>query len=468
MDLNKVKSIHFVGIKGVAMTALAILAKEKGIEVTGSDVEEVFPTDSTLNRFSIPYQKGFNDSHLPINLDLVIYTGAHKGINNIEVQEALNRGIPVLPHGKALGLFMRGFRGITVAGSHGKTTTSALLAHVLTYLGKDPSFAIGCGEILSLKTPGHAGRGEFFVAEGDEYVTDPVADKTPRFMWQKPEVLVITNIDFDHPDVYKDLEAVKMAFITLANSLPLNATIILNTDNREVMKIAPKLERTIITYGEKKTADFRLQNFVSRSGSAQFEVAYGKNTYGPFILQIPGVHNAQNAAGAVAALMTLGFEAEKLREVLTSFTGTKRRFELVGQKNGKLLYDDYAHHPTEIQATLAGVKKWYPDKRLMVIFQPHTYSRTQSLLSEFGKSFSDADLVILTEIYASAREKPIPGISGQVLFEEVRKRHKGVHFAPNRNDVLQYLMATVRPNDLVLTMGAGNIYTWLPGILEIF
>ncbi len=456
-----------MGIKGVAMTALAILAKESGVIVSGSDVQEEFPTDMTLHRFGISYDSGFADSHLPQNLDLVIYTGAHQGVNNIEVQTAKTRGIPVLPHGKALGLFMEGKRGISVAGSHGKTTTSALIAHTLMHLGKDPSFAVGCGEILSLKTSGHLGKGDFFVVEGDEYVTDPTSDQVPRFMWQKPEVLVITNIDFDHPDVYKDLKEVKKAFVDFANSLSEKAIVVVNIDNEPLFSILQQIKRKIITYGQKEGADFKLGTVTFNSGETVFEIYYKNKKSVSFSLKIPGVHNAQNATGAIAALVNLGIQPEELREPILTFSGTKRRFEFVAEKNNKLLYDDYAHHPTEIEATLNAARGWFPEKRLVVIFQPHTYSRTQALLSEFGKCFTQADRVLLTEIYASAREEPISGISGIALYEEIKKRHLGVHFAPKRNDVLQWLEANSRQNDLILTMGAGDIFTWIPSIMEI-
>lgn len=466
LELGKIKSIHFVGIKGVAMTALAILAQEKGIAVSGSDVEEEFPTDKTLHHFSIACENGFSASHMKSDVDLVVYTGAHQGINNIEVQAAIKQGVQVLSHGKALGLFMEGKRGITVAGSHGKTTASAMIAHILTKLDKDPSFAIGCGEILSLKTSGHAGKGEFFVAEGDEYVTDPAEDATPRFMWQHPEVLIITNIDFDHPDVYKNLHSVKKTFVDFANSLSDKDLVVVNIDDEPARSIISQLKSRITTYGETDEADFQLKKVSFSEGKTYFVVLH-KGKEQQFSFKIPGSHNAANATGAIAALVSLGFNITELVDSLNTFMGTKRRFELIAEKNGKLLYDDYAHHPAEIAATLKAAKEWYPGKKLIVVFQPHTYSRTQALMGDFANCFKAADQVLLTEIYASAREKPIPGIHGEALFKAVLKHKTDVHFAPNRNSVLQYLKLNSRPNDLILTMGAGDIFTWLSYIKEI-
>lgn len=467
VDINKIKSIHFIGIKGVAMTALAIVAKERGIDVTGSDTEEEFPTDKTLHRFHIPHQKGFATGHLPEKVDLVIYTGAHQGSQNIEVREASKRQVPLLPHGKALGLFMQGKRGISVAGSHGKTTTSAMLAHVLTKLGKDPSFAIGCGEILSLKTSGHAGAGELFVAEGDEYVTDPTNDKTPRFMWQKPELLVITNIDFDHPDVYPDLVAIQEAFVLFTDNVTSGGAVIINADDTNTTRLTSRIRKRMITYGNSPLAQFRYTDMTYTEGKTRFTVSYQSKYLGEFSLKVPGAHNVANTTAVIATLMNLGLDPEKIAKSLTTFSGTKRRFELVVDINGKLFYDDYAHHPAEIAATLKAVREWYPKRRIIAVFQPHTYSRTKALLDGFAGSFSDADTVLLTEIYASAREQPIPGVSGQTVFQAAQKHHTDVFFAPKREDVLQYLRENTRANDLILTMGAGDIFTWISEIREV-
>jgi len=466
MDLKKIKSIHFVGIKGVAMAALAIVAKEMGKKVTGTDVEEEFPTDRVLRRFSISYSNGFNVSHITAELDLVIYTGAHLGSGNLEVAEAQKRNIPILSHGQALGLFMRGKKGISVAGSHGKTTTSAMIAHVLAKAHLDPSFAIGCGEILSLNTPAHAGKGEYFVAEADEYVTDPQNDPTPRFMWQKPKVLAITNIDFDHPDVYKNIAAVQKAFIAFTNSLSKDSLVIINSDDPHTQEILANIKQKLITFGRSPKADFVAENMEFMGIKTKFGIRHN-DSYTPVTLSVPGAHNVHNATAAFAALRQTDLAAQEISKHLESFVGTKRRFELVSEKNGKLLIDDYAHHPAEIRATLAATKTSYPQKRIIAIFQPHTYSRTAALLTEFSQSFEHADLIVLTEIYASAREKGDSKVSGETLYKETKRYQTEVHFAPKKEDVLEYLRTQTRENDLILTMGAGNIFSWLPDIKAI-
>lgn len=464
---DSIKSIHFVGIKGVAMTALAILAKERGILVSGSDTEEVFPTDEILARFEIKIQKGFDASHLPNHCDLVIYTGAHRGDKNAEVLSAVSRGITILPHGKALGRCMEGKRAITVIGSHGKTTTSAMIAHMLVKLGKDPSYAVGCGEILSLGQSGHFGMGEFFIAEGDEYVTDPNSDPTPRFLWQKPEILVINNIDFDHPDVYKNLDEVKNAFVELADQVKDKGYVLVNTDDVPAESIIERIKRRIRTFGNGAHPQYNFDFVSIENGVSKFYLYHKNKFLHEFTLSVPGRHNIQNAVGAISALLTLGFAPHDLAGALTSFQGTTRRFQLIASQNKKLLYDDYAHHPAEITATLGAAKEWFPDKRLVVVFQPHTYSRTSALMNEFAHSLSSADQVVITDIYSSAREKPIGGVTGEVLYEKTKALNPRANFKSKKDDVLQYLKDFARPDDLILTLGAGDIYNWLPEMKEI-
>jgi UDP-N-acetylmuramate--alanine ligase len=457
------RHIHFVGIKGVAMTALALVAKELGIEISGSDVAEIFPTDETLARFGIKYTIGFAGHNIPANTDLVVYTGAHQGMNNPEVFEAKLRGIPVMPHARALGMFMEDKQAISVAGSHGKTTTSALIASVLMGAKRDPSFAIGCGAITHLKTSGHAGKGSWFVAEADEYVTDPGLDSTPRFLFQHPKIIVVTNIDYDHPDVYPNLQTIQDAFIRFIEQSPQDCGVVLNADNPATVAIIPRLTRRILTYGITHKANYVAGGIRYEQGQTIFSLV-GSQPLGEFRLKIPGMHNVANAAGAVVALLQAGLTTTEISAGISSFVGTRRRFELYTERHGKLLYDDYAHHPVEIMATLAAAKTWYPTHKLTVIFQPHTYSRTQALLEQFAQSFVSADAVLLKDIYASAREQSIVGFSGQTLWERTKKVHKDVYYVPSKLDMLEYIKQNVGPNELLITMGAGDIFTLLPDI----
>jgi UDP-N-acetylmuramate--alanine ligase len=431
-NLKKNRRVHFVGIKGVAMAALAVWYKEAGFAVTGSDVEEEFPTDEVLAKAKISVL-GFDTKNITnSNPGLVIYTGAHGGRENDEVIEAKALGISVLPHGIALGRIMEGKKQISVAGSHGKTTTTAMIATILYEADRDPSWAVGCGEIRGLGLPGHFGRGDCFVAEADEYVTDPGHDSTPRFMWQHPDVLVVTNIDFDHPDVYDTLADVQVAFAKFQKQAKMTVS-------------AKDFEVTHVGFGDERTFFTLSQN--------------GMN-FGEFTLRVPGVHNAQNAGAAAIAAKELGLSRDQIAKGLLKFGGTKRRFEIIGRWNGAKLIDDYAHHPNEIKATLASAHDWYPGARIIAVFQPHTYSRTKALMHEFAGSFANAREVLLTDIYASAREHDTLGISARTLVEETAKRHQSVRYAPDFVAVRKILTDITHPGDIIIFMGAGSIYTW--------
>lgn len=420
--MDKVKRIYFVGIKGVAMAALAIWAKESGKIVAGSDVGEEFPTDEELKKAEIDVHEGFDEKHLTaFKPDFVVYTGAHGGRDNPQVVYANEHAIPSLPHGQALGFVMKGKRQISVAGSHGKTTTAAMIATILTEADLDPSYAIGCGSIRGLGAAGHAGKGDWFVAEADEYVTDPGHDLTPRFMWQKPEVLVVTNIDYDHPDVYPNLLAVQQAFVNLQR-------------------------QSKFTF---MSADDEASSVLNKSRNvATFGLSEKLNT---LKLQIPGRHNMLNAAAAAEACGRIGIAWEIVKRGLERFGGTKRRFEKLGELRGALIYDDYAHHPKEIEATIAAFRDKYPKKRLIVIFQPHTYSRTKALLTDFSRALARADIALITDIYASARETQT---------EEGLARQLGGVYAPTRNDVSLWLAKELKADDVIVFMGAGDIYQW--------
>lgn len=465
INLDTITHIHFTGIKGVAMTALAIIAKQKGKSVSGSDIQEVFPTDETLAKENIAINHGFKPENIPVDTDLLIYTGAHQGRNNPEVKFAIAKGIPILPQGRALGLFMAGKRQISVAGSHGKTTTSALVATILESAGYKPSFAVGCGAISHLKTNGRWGSGEYFIAEADEYVTDPVADPTPRFLWQKPEILIITNIDFDHPDVYKDLQAVQAAFVKLIQKMSDHGVVILNADDEPSRMLLPHITHNVVTFGTHPDCTYRITNIDSQTEETRFmlENKSGSQTY---ILTTPGRHNVFNAAAAIIAATHINMSSVQIQKGLSDFVGTKRRFELIAQKNGKLLFDDYAHHPHEISATLQALKQRYPKKRLVIVFQPHTYSRTQALFAEFAVCFKQADEVIITDIYASAREAKQGMVTGELLAAEIRKNQSHVSYCPDRTSVLKYMSTQTHDNDVIMTMGAGDIFTWLPDLAQ--
>ena len=456
--MKKIKHIHFIGIKGVAMTALAVVAKEQGARVTGSDIEEEFPTSKVLSKFKITPLVGFKKENIVGKPDLVVVTGAHGGMSNPEARAAKSGGLRVLLHGEALPEFMAGKKEIAVAGCHGKTTSAAMVAHILSGAGLDPSFAVGCGEIKSLATPGHAGKGDYFVVEADEYVTDPGQNPTPRFFYLNPLIAVITNIEYDHPDAYLNIEQVKEAFLTFAKKIPANGLLVAGVDNENVRAILAKVGVPILTYGFSPQADYQISRVSFGTGRTWFRLKHKEIDLGQFSLSVPGKHNVANAVAAGIVASFLGISWGKIKELLPTFLGTKRRFEKISEKEGVIFFDDYAHHPTEIKATLEAAKNWFSGKRIICIFQPHTFSRTKALFAEFSKSFDKADEVIVTDIYPSAREKPDPTINSRILVNEIKKHHKNAIYIGKVEEVVDFLKKELRSGDIVFTMGAGDIY----------
>ncbi|PIZ02923.1 UDP-N-acetylmuramate--L-alanine ligase [Candidatus Gottesmanbacteria bacterium CG_4_10_14_0_8_um_filter_37_24] len=461
------KKVFLVGIKGVAMTAMAIYLKQEGYDVTGSDVSDIFPTDEILKSNNIRIKPGFKPSNINKNYNLVIATGAHGGMTNIEMITAKKLGIPVLMHGQMLGQLMSDKEGISVAGCHGKTTTSALVASILTHANYDPSYAIGSAMINDLGPAGHFGKGQFFIAEADEYMTCPQTCPTPRFLWQKPKILILTNIDYDHPDAYKNIDQIKMAYIKLIAQMPSDGIVIVNKDNRYISELLPIIDKKIITYGFSPKADYRIDDYYFGNGISIMKVCHENIMLGEYPIYIPGKHNLLNALAAGIAANIVGISWDKISKCYRFYKGTKRRFEYIYKKEGIMLYDDYAHHPEEINATLSSVKEWFPKKRIIVIFQPHTYSRTKALLSEFSRCFKNADMSLITDIYPSARERFDSSISSKILTIEINKYKNNSYYFGKKEHLIDFLKDEIRNNDFILTMGAGNIYLWHPEIVKI-
>ncbi|HUQ85002.1 MAG TPA: UDP-N-acetylmuramate--L-alanine ligase [Candidatus Limnocylindrales bacterium] len=462
--MKKLK-IHFVGIKGVGMTPLAIIAKEAGFIVSGSDVIDEFITDKPLKDAGIKDIKLFSKENIQ-NQDLVIITGAHGGYENIEAITAADKKIKVITQGEAVGMFMTGeifgkmFTGVSVAGTHGKTTTSAILATILKVNKMDPSYLIGTSDIPSLGAPGHLGSGKYFIAEADEYATEPRFNKKAKFLWQFPKILVITNIEFDHPDVYASIEDIRDEFIVFVNRLEKNSILICCGDDPEVKKLLTESKCKFITYGFNKDNNYILEN-VHFSGDHMFiSVSSYGTVIGEFMVKAVGEHNALNAQASIIACIEMGISIEKIKKGLRAFSGSKRRLEFIGHlSTGASVYDDYAHHPTEIKKTLKALRHQYPKKKLIAIFQPHTYSRTKKLFEEFISSFSSVDQIIVCDIYPSLREKPDLSISSVVLTDRLRNVHKDVKYMATLTDVVKYLNEKrFRSDSVIVTMGAGDVY----------
>lgn len=466
LALRKIKKIHFIGIKGVGMTALACCAQDLGIKITGSDVEETFVTDDILKKRNIKYHVGFSQKNIT-NPDLVITTGAHGGLSNPEAQVARQKGIKVISQAEGLALFSQEKETISVCGVGGKTTTASMIATIFGTLGFYPSYAIGVGQIKPLGDPGCFNTGKYFITEADEYAISPGIDWRPRFFFQNPRIIVVTNIEHDHPDVYPNLEATKKTFKQFFQKLPRDGVLIACIDNKNIADLIKSgLGVPIQTYGFSPWADWRIEKISFITGKTFFSLTYQGIKFANIALSVPGRFNALNATAAFAVANFLGGNTRQIITGLEKFLGSQRRFELIEEINGIKLYDDYAHHPTEIRATLKVAREWFPDSKITAIFQPHTFTRTQVLMEEFASSFSDADQVLITNIYSSAREKPISGVNASLLTLATKKNKKETHFCPNKEVLIDYLVKNINPGDLILTLGAGDIFLWHKAILK--
>lgn len=448
------------------MTALACVAKDFGMKVTGSDTSEIFLTDSILQKKNIQCYPGFSKSIISqLNPEWVIYTAAHKGENNPQVQEAKRLGIAVSSQGEALGLFQKTKLGISVAGVGGKTTTAALLATIFEKAKKNPGYMIGVGGVSSLEYPGkYDSRGEVFITEADEYACSPDNPK-PKFYYQKPKVIIIPNLAFDHPDVYKDEAATLQVFADFVSTLPKDGVLIANIDCSFTRILLDKTSVPVWTYGESEESQWKICNYTNSEGATRFALEARDGTKTEYTVPVPGRFNTKNAVGAILAAKFFKIDDNHIMKGLISFRGVKRRFELIAKINSTLFYDDYAHHPDEIKATLQTARECFPGKRIIVIFQPHTYSRTKVLLKQFAASFSDADEVILIDIFASAREQDNPAINSKVLAKKIT--HPKATYLLGKEAVLNYIASQNLENTLLFTMGAGDIYTWSQEIISI-
>ena len=460
ISLKKIKHIHFVGIKGVGMAPLAIYAKEAGISVSGSDIADEFITDEVLLSKNIVWTVGFDPKDVPSRTNLVIATGAHGGMDNPQVKAAKERDIPVWMQGEAVGKFMEGHFGISITGSHGKTTTTGMLATLLAKSGLDPSYIVGSGSMRPLGPAGHRGKGEYFIAEADEYANEPTHDKTPKFLYQNPKIIIVSNIDFDHPDMFTNLDEVRNATLQFLQKLRKDAVAIINGDDSQIQKILPFITSKVITFGMGAINDFSITKTGTIPQKTTFSVRHKDLDLGTFTISIPGVHNCLNALSVIIVGLEAGLPVDKIRRELSAFQGGRRRFELLGMlSRGAMFYDDYAHHPKEIKETLLAAKQWFPKSRITVVFQPHTFSRTKALFADFVHAFAQAHEVIITNIYPSLREAADPTVSGKALVDAMRKLGMRATSIPKKEDVVQYIGGKrYDQNDIIMTMGAGDIY----------
>ena len=451
---RKVKKIHFVGIGGIGMSGIAELLLNLGFDVSGSDINES-PIVEKLIRLGADVHMG----HSTVNLkdaDVLVYSSAvHK--ESPEIQAALERNIPVIRRAEMLGeLIAVKETSIGIGGTHGKTTTSSMIGTVLSEGKLDPTLVVG-GLVKTIDSNAKLGQGDLIVVEADEF------DRS--FLALRPTISIITNIELEHTDCYKDLDDLKQAFIQFANSAPFYGAVIACADSPALMEIIHEIKRPVITYGLSKDADIRATNICFNETQTVYTLWEHEHENGTIKLNVPGEHNVVNSLAAIALGMEIGLKIDTIAKGLEAYHGVRRRFEIKGISNDIMVVDDYAHHPTEVTATLQAAREGW-DRRIVSVFQPHLYTRTQVFYKEFAQAFSASDILIVTDVYP-AREEPINGVSGAMVSNAARKAGlEHVHYIPNLDDIASHLDQIVQPGDMVITIGAGTIWRYCESYFE--
>ena len=450
----KPQHLHFTGIGGIGMSGIAEVLLNLGFPISGSDAR-LTPVTERLAGLGAKIHEGHDAANVGAARAVVVSSAV--GEDNPEVREARRRQIPVIPRGEMLAELMRLKFGIAVAGSHGKTTTTSMLATIMSHAGQDPTVVVG-GRLQSMGgSNARLGRSQFLVVESDE--------SDGSFLKLSPILAIVTNIDREHLDHYAGIEEIRRAFVEFVNKVPFYGAVILCLDDENVQRILPEVRRRTITYGARAQADLTIADCVSTPFASVFRLRARTGDLGEFHLHVPGAHNVLNATAAVATALELGLEAEAIREGLAAYTGVDRRFQVRGKERGVTVIDDYGHHPTEIRATLAAARQCQY-ARVHVVFQPHRYTRTFHLMDEFARCFYQADTVMTLDIYA-ASEKPIEGVSGQALAARIRDfGHHAVEYVGTLDNAVEAALARVREGDALLTLGAGNVWQAGDRILE--
>ena len=446
-NFGKTKHIHFVGIGGIGMSGIAELLLNLGYVVSGSDIKNSSVTDRLAclggKIFSAHDKKNIEGA------DVVVYSSAVSA-ENPEIMEAVEKFIPVIPRAEMLAELMRLKYGIAVAGSHGKTTTTSMIASIMNCGELDPTVIIGGRLDIWGGSNAKLGLGDILVAESDE--------SDGSFLALSPTIAVVTNIDYEHIDYYGSMDALRSTFINFINKIPFYGLAILCLDNEEIQGIIPHLKKRCLTYGTTSQADLRAINIVTDNLEASFDLIYYERSLGSVVVEMPGDHNVLNALAAIAVGLELDMDIEDIKKGLQNLGGLARRFQPKGEKDNVLVLDDYGHHPTEISATLEAARQCWPERRLIVVFQPHRFSRTKVLYDRFIISFNQADTLIVIPIYA-AGEQPIEGVDAGWLCRGIKRHgHRDVILANNPDDALDTLMELTRPGDVVITLGAGDVY----------
>jgi len=447
--------IHFVGIGGIGMSGIAELLINLGYKVSGSDLKLSHITKRLEKKGGIIFQ---GHSKEQVEGASVVVTSSAIARENPEVVRAKELTIPIIPRAEMLAELMRIKYSIAISGAHGKTSTTSMISQILNTAGLDPTVIIG-GLLQGLDTNALHGKGEYIVAEADE--------SDGSFLQYAPAIAAVTNIDLEHLDFYKDIEDIKDKFVQFINSVPFYGLAILNLDNEHIQNILPRIKVRHTTFGMTAQSDLQAREIDFQGNKSFFKVFHHEKLLGEIHLNIAGKHNIANALAGIATGIELNIPFKTIKKALEEIKGVKRRLEIKGEKKGIIVMDDYGHHPTEIMATLTAIRESYKDKRLVAVFQPHRYSRTQGLFDEFTRSFYQSDILIVLPIYA-ASEKKITGVSSKHLCEGIRKHgHKDVSYAPDFTQALSIITHKLKKGDMVLTLGAGDIYTLGEKLVEL-
>lgn len=462
INLEKVNKIHMIGIKGVGMTMLAQFLHFQGKEITGSDTGEVFMTDKVLDKCKIRVYDKFDSSNIDKSIDLIIYSSAYNKNDNQELAFAMAGKIKTISYAEALGEIFNQSYGIAVAGSHGKTTTTAWLGFVLSRAEKSPSVMVG-SYVPQFGGASLAGKSDYLIIEADEYQN--------KLKYFNPKIALINNIDYDHPDFFPSKDDYNYVFIEFIKKIPAKGFLVANFDDKTIRRTAYVNSKCkVISYGIEESADYLAYDIREEDGLQYFKVKMGldfsdedddmsDNSLGEFVIKLIGKHNVYNSLAVIATSIELGLDLFTIRKYLGEFEGTSRRMEILGKYRGALIIDDYAHHPTEIKTTLEAVKNNYKNKNIITVFHPHTFTRTKGFFKEFAQSFSDTDELLILDIYGSAREEK-GGVHSRDLVKAIKELapNKNVEYISSMEKCVDYLKDKIGTKDLVLLMGAGDVF----------
>lgn len=458
MNLVNNQKIYFIGIGGIAMSAVAGIAKELGYVVSGSDSKAIYnPAKAVLDDMFIPYHIGYDAAHIIDDHETLFIASAGEDETNPEVAEVIKQGGEIYSFSQLLRTLFADQLRIVVTGTHGKSTTSAMLGTILRELD-DSSFVTGAVLVNTNKNY-YLGDGHYVVFEGDEYKS-LYNDPTPKFVQYQPDILLLTNLEFDHPDIFDSLEEIENELAELIHRMPNDGLVVYNADNIALTKLAHQTSLGTISFALNNSADFVASNIQTTADHTIFDVQksgdFPKESY---IINSFGEMNVYNALGPIALLRTLGFSQEKIQEGLDQYLGIKRRFEYVGKYNEAKIFDDYAHHPTAIRETLATARLRFPQSKIWAVFEPHTFSRTQAVLSELATSFNGADQILIAEVYPAREMKQSTSITGQDVVEQISKHNSNVRLVSSQVEAQEILQAELNPTDIVLVMAVGDFNT---------